>query len=112
MRDRDNNPVPDAQVTFTVTDGGGQLSGKSTVDVTTDANGRAAQTLTLGTKPGTNSVKVSIGNELVTFNAVGISPYKLEIISGNFQQGKFNTVLEEPLVIEVRDRDNNPPSRC
>ena len=108
VRDRDNNPVPDAQVTFTVTDGGGQLSGKSTVDVTTDANGRAAQTLTLGTKPGTNSVKVSIGNELVTFNAVGISPYKLEIISGNFQQGKFNTVLEEPLVIEVRDRDNNP----
>ena len=108
VRDLDNNPFPGVEVTFTVISGHGQLSGKSTVDVTTDANGRAAQTLTLGTKPGINSVEVSIGNELVTFNAVGISPYKLEITSGNFQQGKFNTALEEPLVVEVRDRDNNP----
>ena len=39
--------------------------------VTTDANGKAARTLTLG--PGTNTVEVSIGHELVTFNAVGVS---------------------------------------
>ena len=108
VRNRGNNPLPNAQVTFKVSEGGGLLSGESkVVEVTTDANGRAAQTLTLGTKPGTNSVKVSIGNELVTFNAVGISPYKLEIISGNFQQGKFNTALEEPLVVEARDWQGN-----
>ena len=53
VRDRGNSPLSDVQVTFTVTRGRGLLSGESTaVEVTTDANGRAAQTLTLGAIPG------------------------------------------------------------
>ncbi len=109
VRDQDNNPLPDVQVTFTVTRGEGLLNGESTVvKVTTDANGRAAQTLTLGPKPGINSVEVSIGNKSVTFEALGISPYQLVKISGDEQRGTFGTVLANPLVVEVRDRDNNP----
>ena len=109
VRDRANNPVPDVQVTFTVTRGEGLLNGESTVvEVTTDANGRAAQTLTLGPKPGINSVEVSIGNKSVTFEALGISPYQLVKISGDEQRGTFGTVLANPLVVEVRDPDNNP----
>ena len=108
VRDQDNNPLPDVQVTFTVTRGEGLLNGESTVvKVTTDANGRAAQTLTLG-KPGINSVEVSIGNESVWFEALGISPYQLVKISGDEQSGIFGTELANPLVVEVRDRDNNP----
>ena len=111
VRDRVNNqPLVGVQVTFTVTEGDGLLSGESTaVEVTTDANGRAAQTLTLGPKLGRNSVEVSIGNKSVTFEAVGVSPYQLVKISGDGQQGTFGTALATPLVVEVRDRVNNQP---
>ena len=109
VRDRGNNLLPDIQVTFKVTEGEGLLNGESmAVEVTTDANGRAAQTLTLGPKPGTNSVEVSIGNESVTFEVEGVSPYQLVKISGDEQQGTLGTALANPLVVEVRDRDNNP----
>ena len=62
VRDQDDNPLPDVQVTFTVTAGYGKLSGQSTVEhATTDANGRAEAILTLGPIPGTNTVGVSLG---------------------------------------------------
>ena len=109
VRDRGNNPLPDVQVTFTVTRGEGLLSGESTaVEVTTDANGRAAQTLILGLKPGRNYVKVSIGSKSVTFEAEGVSPYQLVKISGDEQRGVSGIALANPLVVEVRDRGNNP----
>ena len=44
-------------VTFAITGGGGTLSATST---TTDANGQAASTLTLGNSAGTNTVQVSV----------------------------------------------------
>ena len=110
VRDQDNNPLPDVQVTFTVTAGQGLLSGQSTVEhLTTDASGRAARTLTLGPYPETNNtVEVSIAGKLVTFNAVGISPYQLAKISGDEQRSTFGSALANPLVVEVRDQDNNP----
>ena len=56
-------------VTFAVTVGGGTLSVQNT---TTDANGRAQNTLTLGPSLGTNTVEVSAeGIEgIITFNAI------------------------------------------
>jgi hypothetical protein len=57
VRGRSGEPFLDAQVTFTVTSGGGTLSVTS---VTTDANGRAESTLTLGPNSGTNTVTVSV----------------------------------------------------
>ena len=56
-------------VTFAVTEGDGTLSVTST---TTDANGRAQSTLTLGPNRGANTVSVSAAGiaEAVTFNAV------------------------------------------
>ena len=109
VRDLGDNPYPDVQVTFKVTEGGGLLAGESeVVEVTTDTDGRAMQTLTLGSDLGTNTVEVFIGGpKFTTFNATSISPYKLEIISGNFQQGKFGTALEQPLVVEVKDWQDN-----
>ncbi len=69
VRDQYGNPLPGAQVTFTVTAGEGKLSGQFTVEqVTTDANGRALRTLTLGPGPGTYTlIEVSAGSELVIF---------------------------------------------
>ncbi|MXV74997.1 T9SS type A sorting domain-containing protein, partial [Candidatus Poribacteria bacterium] len=109
VRDSNDNPLPNAQVTFTLARGDRLLIGESTpVEVTTDANGRAAQTLTLGPKPGINIVEVSMWNESVWFEVEGVSPYQLVKISGDEQQGTFGTTLASPLVVEVRDPNNNP----
>ena len=74
VKDRQNRPVQGVQVMFSVTNGDAKLRGQLTNDhFTTDTNGRAAHTLTLG-GARTNTVGVSIaGRELVTFNAMGIS---------------------------------------
>ena len=56
-------------VTFSITAGGGTLSASTD---TTDANGEAAITLTLGSDPGMNTVEVTVpGLEPVTIAAIG-----------------------------------------
>ena len=55
--DQNGDPVVGATVTFTVTAGGGTLS---VATATTDENGRAATTLTLGSQPGTNTVVATV----------------------------------------------------
>ena len=58
-----------AVVTFSVTAGGGTLSPTT---ATTDANGQARSTLTLGSDPGTNTVTATVeGLEPATFTAIG-----------------------------------------
>ncbi len=57
VRDGDSTAFAEVPVTFAVTAGGGTLSVTST---TTDANGRAESTLTLGNTAGTNTVRVSV----------------------------------------------------
>ena len=61
----DGTGLAGISVTFTVTAGEGTLSVTST---TTDANGRAASTLTLGPHLGTNTVSASV-NEFIWFPA-------------------------------------------
>ena len=72
-RDENGSPFAGVSVTFAVTGGGGTLSIQST---TTDANGRAESTLTLGPDFGTNTVFVSAaGIEVrLTFHAIGDNP--------------------------------------
>ena len=67
VRDRHGDLLEGAEVTFAVTAGGGTRS--AAVD-TTDAQGRAVTTLTLGREPGTNTVAAAVaGLEPVTFTA-------------------------------------------
>ena len=71
LQDQNGDPYAGATVTFVVTAGGGTLS--ATTD-TTDASGRAATTLTLGSQPGTNIVVASVGNlEPVVFTAIALA---------------------------------------
>ena len=56
VQDENNVAFAGVSVTFTVTSGGGTLSATNTA---TDSNGRAESILTLGQKPGTNTVTVS-----------------------------------------------------
>ena len=57
VQDQNGNPMAGVTVTFAVTAGGGTLS---TLTPTTDANGQAQTTLTLGSMIGTNSVQASV----------------------------------------------------
>ena len=104
VRNQYDNRLPDVPVTFTVTAGGGTLSTTST---TTDKNGRAQSTLTLGQQPGTNTVTVTVaGLEPVTFTSTGQAvPKTLTKVSGDGQQGVAGAQLANPFVVEVRDQN-------
>ena len=108
VRDQTDKPLPDAQVTFSVSIGGGTLSSTS---ATTDSSGRAESTLTLGPNPGTNTVSVSVTGIQAeqSFNAEGIrTPTTLEIVSGDDQEGLPGAALDNPFVVEVRDQTDKP----
>ena len=67
VRDENGDPLEGAEVTFTVTDGDGELS---TATMATDSRGRAATTLTLGGRPGPNTVEVMVeGLDSMLFTA-------------------------------------------
>ena len=69
VSDEDGAAIAGVVVSFTVTAGGGTLSAPT---ATTDANGRAATRLTLGSDAGTNTVKAVVeGLNPVTFTATG-----------------------------------------
>ena len=73
VRDQSGDPLPGVQVAFSVSIGGGMLSATS---ATTDVNGRAESTLTLGPNLGKNNVRVSVEgiSQPESFTAVGIRP--------------------------------------
>ena len=101
--DEDGAAIAGASVTFSVTAGGGTLSSTT---ATTDANGRARSTLTLGSQPGLNAVAATVaGLESVTFTASGYAtPHSLTKVSGEGQEGPASTQLNEPFVVSVLDQ--------
>lgn len=87
-------------VTWRVISGGGNLSAVTTY---TDANGRASDTLTLGSQPGANSVSVSLpGNVVVQFDATAIAAGSASAIlqTGSGQVGATSSLLQ-PFVVHV-----------
>ncbi len=80
VRDERNRVFSGVPITFAVTAGGGTLSVTNT---TTDENGRAQSTLTLGPNPETNTVEVSTAGikSPVTFNAAPAA-YLLSVPAG------------------------------
>ena len=79
---------------------------------TTDKNGRAESTFTLGPNPGTNTITVSVTGIQAeqTFTAKGIRiPKTLEIISGGDQEGLPGEALAKPFMVKCETR---PTSLC
>ena len=107
VRDQNNNQLEGATVTFAVTAGGGMLS---VTTAPTDADGRASTTLTLGRRPGTNTVEATVAElEPVTFTATGVAiAQTLDKLSGDEQEGAAGAALGEPFVVEVGDQNGNP----
>ena len=106
--DEDAAGIAGAVVTFSVTAGGGTLS---TSTATTDANGRARSTLTLGSEPGTNTVAATVeGLEPETFTATAVeqTPHSLTKVSGDSQEGPASTQLAAPFVVSVLDQAGSP----
>ena len=104
--DQNGAPLAGATVTFAVTAGGGTLS---TTTAATDADGRAAATLTLGSQPGPNTVEATVAElEPVTFTATVLAPRSLTQVSGDEQEGPAGAALSEPFVVEVRDQNGTP----
>ena len=101
--DQNGDPFPGATVTFSVTAGGGTLS---TTTATTDVNGRAASTLTLGGDPGRNTVAVRVADlKPVIFSATAQAvPTSLTKVSGDEQEGSAGASLADPFVISVVDQ--------
>ena len=100
--------MPVITVTFAVTIGGGSISASS---VTTDSNGQAETTLTLGTTAGSNRVVASVSGITQTrnFNATGQAAVATTIveISGDGQAGDAGATLNDPFIVEVRDQDGD-----
>ena len=103
VRNQNLTVLEGISVTFTVTAGNGTLSVTHT---TTDANGRAESTLTLGGNLRINTVSVSAAgiDQPAIFNAV-VEAAILSKVSGDNQSGISDTVLSNPFVIEVRNQN-------
>lgn len=104
---RNGQPLAGEVVTFTVTSGGGSVTPSS---ATTDADGRAQTTLTLGTNPGANTVQASGAGAQMTFTATGTSgsPATIAVLSGNSQTDTVRGRLDDSLVVRVVDQFGNP----
>ncbi len=102
-----DNPLPDETVTFSIDAGGGTLSETT---ATTDIDGRASTTLTLGRDPGRNTVVARVAElKPVVFSATGLAiPTTLAKVSGDEKQGAAGSALADPFVVEVRDQNNDP----
>lgn len=108
VKDENGLTFEGVPVTFAVIAGGGSLNPQNT---TTDANGRADSTLTLGQNSGTNSVRVSAEgiSQPLNFSAEGVRTAKeLVIISGDGQKGFPGEKLPKPFIVEVRDQSDMP----
>ena len=109
--DDHRSPVTGATVTFTVTDGGGQLTGGSQ---TTDANGKAtAQSWTLGAVAGDNAVEAlvtgsGISGNPVIFHATAVPPSSSVAANSATTQNALEgaAVAASPSVV-VRDEQGN-----
>lgn len=104
------NPIAGVSVTFTLTGGGGTLTGGSQV---TDATGHASPaSWALGIRPGLNLVTVTAqgittaASLVATGHAGPVS--QMLIVSGNAQSGPLGQRLPLDPRVEVRDPYDNP----
>ena len=110
VQDQNGDVLSGATVAFAVTIGNGTLSDTS---VTTDSNGRAESTLTLGSTAGSNRAVASVSGITQTrnFNATGtavvLTATALAEVSGDDQSAVVSTELSDPFVVQVNDQNGD-----
>lgn len=115
--DADGNPIPDAMVTFTVTAGGGSLTGGVAKTGSDGVAVAGSWTIAVGANAVTASIPAPFRVEPVTFTADGVGPaYHIAIVSltsvSPARQAVFNGAAahwERLIYGDVRDVNISPP---
>lgn len=108
VTDADGDPVAGVSVTWSVGAGGGNLAAVAT---TTDSEGLASNTLTLGAATGENTARASVeglSGSPVSFAAQAVAPAALELDSGDDQDARISQPLAAPLTVLVKADDDLP----
>ena len=101
-------PIPAAQVTFAVTEGGGSLS---TSVVVANSSGEASTRWTLGTVAGASQeASVTVSGLSAAFSAIAEAgpPATVSVLSGDTQTGYAMEPLPQHLIAQVADEYGNP----
>jgi Big-like domain-containing protein len=107
------HPIAGIEVDFSVTQGGGNVSPAA---ATTDAQGRASTTWTLGTGTGANAISATAVGAAFTGNpasfaatavAVGSLP-SVAVSAGDGQTGLAGFAVNQPPAVVVRDGNGTP----
>lgn len=107
-QDEFGNGVEAIEVAFQVTGGGGSVTPAS---ATTDGQGHASATWTLGTEAGENALEASadgLGSAGFTATGTSAAPDRIETLSGDGQTGPVAAELPEPVRVRVLDEFGNP----
>jgi uncharacterized protein affecting Mg2+/Co2+ transport len=114
VTDAGGNPVQGVSVTWSITGTPSGATGQSlsSTSSTSDANGQASTTLTLGNKVGTYTVQAlstGLTGSPITFTATATvgAAANIALTSGNGQSATINTTLS-PFVVTVTDAGGNP----
>lgn len=106
----DANGISGVTVNWSVTTGNGTVSSTSS---TTNAQGQAQVTFTLGASPGTNGVRATVANTSLTadFTLTGTqppdnTPATIVIVDGDAQTETVGLQLSQTLVVRVRNAGN------
>ena len=106
--DQDGAPAVGEVIVWEVASGGGSVSSSQS---STDADGRAATSLRLGTTIGSNVVRATLGLlNPVSFTAIATPapPTRVAALSGDGQSAAVSTQLPLDLVVKVTDAVDNP----
>ncbi len=111
LYDVNGNPVPDVNVTFTVTSGGGKVLEPQPVK--TNLDGMASVKWQLGSQVDTQTLQAVVtglsGNPIV-YSAIAMppNPGTMLMVSGDKQIGVLNKTLADSFKVVVRDSTGNP----
>ena len=100
-------PVPNGTVTWKATLGGGKLSAETS---TTDANGVAAVTWTIGDTAGFNTVSAASFDASVLYHAVGTADVASNLVRVTADTSKVVAGASLPLSVRATDRLGNGSS--
>jgi uncharacterized protein (TIGR02145 family) len=107
VKTADGRAVTGITVLWKIISGGGQLLLSSTTTDGTGGSTNGWQVGASGMQVVSAEVKYSDGTQItnspVSFTATIIEPHKLTYISGDGQSGSPNTILSNPIIVEVRD---------
>src|SRR5439155_8230045 len=107
VTDQHSEPMPGAEVTWTIEAGSGSLSSQSVVS---DASGQASIQFLPSTLAGTVTITATVGSlPSATFTVVVNSgaPVGIIDVSGDNQIGNDGSPLPSPVVVGVVDQDGN-----